>query len=229
MASMVDPALAVPESARSWLHQRTRAAINNDALPFGPDTAWSAKQAAPTGRATRKSRRAPRLSTSSAETLDAAPRRTKRTRKAKQPDPVDLEAEDEAEDEGAEFSDLEEDEDGQLGGGGNKRGKLLERNRVAASKCRQKKKVWVHDLEGAKSELETQHSSLQVEYNVLLDEVNQMKNYLMVHANCNDSNIDRWIGTEAQKFVERVTRRQQEEAFQGRRVSYSGSSLQESE
>lgn len=86
-----------------------------------------------------------------------------------------------------------------------KRDNLLERNRVAASKCRKKKKLWVHDLEEAKSDLELQHSSLQMQYNELLEEANQMKNNLIAHAGCHDHNIDRWIDREARRFVDRTT------------------------
>jgi hypothetical protein len=88
-----------------------------------------------------------------------------------------------------------------------KRTKYLERNRVAASKCRQKKKEWVHDLDETKAELESKHTNLQREYSVLLDEVSKMKNYLMTHAGCNDQNIDQWIEIEARKFVQKTTHR----------------------
>ena len=93
-----------------------------------------------------------------------------------------------------------------------KRTKYLERNRVAASKCRQKKKEWVHDLEETKAELESKHTDLQREYNVLLDEVSKMKNHLMTHAGCNDQNIDQWIEIEARKFVQKTTHRSEEGA-----------------
>ncbi|EEU41380.1 uncharacterized protein NECHADRAFT_83404 [Fusarium vanettenii 77-13-4] len=85
-----------------------------------------------------------------------------------------------------------------------KRSKFLKRNRIAASKCRQKKKEWVNNLEETRSELEHQHSTLQTEYNDLLGEVSKMKNQLMQHAGCNDSNINQWIENEARKFVQRT-------------------------
>ncbi|KND86712.1 Cyclic AMP-dependent transcription factor ATF-7, partial [Tolypocladium ophioglossoides CBS 100239] len=84
-----------------------------------------------------------------------------------------------------------------------RRSRCLERNRVAASKCREKKKQWVHDLESAKCELEQQHASLQAECAGLLDEATQIKNWLMQHAGCADANIDAWIGNEAMRFVQR--------------------------
>ncbi|SPO06886.1 uncharacterized protein DNG_09580 [Cephalotrichum gorgonifer] len=84
----------------------------------------------------------------------------------------------------------------------NKRDKFLERNRVAASKCRQRKKEWVSGLEEAKNGLEAQNSHLQMELNGLLGEVSRMKNQIMAHASCHDPNIDKWIDNEARRFVQ---------------------------
>lgn len=110
-----------------------------------------------------------------------------------------------------------------------KRNKYLERNRVAASKCRQKKKAWVSDLETQKSDLEAMHSNLQREYSSLVDQVTQLKNDLMIHAGCGDRNIDSWIETEAKRFVQRTTdrsdvyqRRLSSSGSTGRRPSYGG-------
>ncbi|KAL1872307.1 hypothetical protein VTK73DRAFT_1617 [Phialemonium thermophilum] len=83
-----------------------------------------------------------------------------------------------------------------------KRTKFLERNRIAASKCREKKKQYVSELEETKSELEAQHTQLQMEYNGLLTEVSGLKHHIMTHAKCNDPNIDRWLSNEARKFVQ---------------------------
>lgn len=82
-----------------------------------------------------------------------------------------------------------------------KRLKFLERNRRAASKCRQKKKEYVSGLEGRKEGLEVCHANLQREYQGLIGEISLMKNQLMQHAACNDSNIDQWLENEARKFV----------------------------
>jgi cyclic AMP-dependent transcription factor ATF-2 len=83
-----------------------------------------------------------------------------------------------------------------------KRNKFLERNRLAASKCREKKKMFVSELEQTKIDLEGQHTRLQVEFNGLLGEVSSLKHTLMTHAKCNDPNIDSWISNEARKFVQ---------------------------
>ncbi|KAG9252879.1 uncharacterized protein F5Z01DRAFT_638041 [Emericellopsis atlantica] len=86
-----------------------------------------------------------------------------------------------------------------------KRSKYLERNRIAASKCRQKKKAWVSDLETQKSELENTNRLLQRECTELVEQVTQLKNELMGHAGCADTNIDGWLETEAKRFVQRTT------------------------
>ncbi|KAI1125095.1 hypothetical protein F5Y10DRAFT_14269 [Nemania abortiva] len=89
-------------------------------------------------------------------------------------------------------------------GSGEKEGKrkhFLQRNRVAAMKCRKKKKEWVNDLEETKSGLESQNTHLHMELDGLVDEASRIRAQLMVHANCNDSNIDKWIENEAKRFV----------------------------
>ncbi|KAK8135280.1 bZIP transcription factor [Apiospora sp. TS-2023a] len=82
-----------------------------------------------------------------------------------------------------------------------KKNKTLERNRVAASKCREKKKDWTKDLEETKIGLESQNSHLQMEYSTLVKEVGEIRAQLMTHASCHDANIDKWIENEAKKFV----------------------------
>lgn len=104
--------------------------------------------------------------------------------------------------------------------GGNKRDKFLERNRIAASKCRQRKKQWVNGLEEAKNGLETQNSQLQMEYNSLLGEVSRMKNQIMSHATCHDPNIDKWIDNEARRFVQGAPEPTTAPDFQGGGVGY---------
>ncbi|KAF2973322.1 hypothetical protein GQX73_g351 [Xylaria multiplex] len=82
-----------------------------------------------------------------------------------------------------------------------KRRHFLQRNRVAAMKCRKKKKEWVSDLEETKSGLESQNAHLHMELDGLVDEASRIRAQLMAHANCNDSNIDKWIENEAKRFV----------------------------
>ncbi|KEY74853.1 hypothetical protein S40285_09291 [Stachybotrys chlorohalonatus IBT 40285] len=84
------------------------------------------------------------------------------------------------------------------------RNQFLERNRVAASKCRQKKKEWAQNLKDTKSMLEVQNKELHSEYDELLEQVIRMKNSLLCHATCDDPIIDRWIEVEARKYVEKL-------------------------
>ncbi|KAI1825560.1 hypothetical protein F4861DRAFT_537811 [Xylaria intraflava] len=86
-------------------------------------------------------------------------------------------------------------------GGEGKRKHFLQRNRVAAMKCRKKKKEWVNDLEETKTGLESHNAHLHMELDGLVDEASRIRAQLMVHANCNDSNIDKWIENEAKRFV----------------------------
>ncbi|KAF7516067.1 hypothetical protein G7054_g14313 [Neopestalotiopsis clavispora] len=82
-----------------------------------------------------------------------------------------------------------------------KREKFLERNRVAAGKCREKRKSWMTDLEDTKLELEDRNTRLRTEHNALLMEFNQMRALLMSHANCGDVRINKWVENEAKRFV----------------------------
>lgn len=88
---------------------------------------------------------------------------------------------------------------------GNKRNKFLERNRVAASKCRDKKKVMVSQLEETANTVERQRAELHVLRNALLSEAGDLKHMLMLHAKCNDDMIDGWIANEARRFVQTTT------------------------
>lgn len=88
-----------------------------------------------------------------------------------------------------------------------KRNHFLQRNRLAASKCRQKKKEWVNNLEVTKTGLEQQNLTLQMEKRELSDEVSRMKHQLMSHSDCNDANIDMWIENEARRVVENSVQR----------------------
>lgn len=92
-----------------------------------------------------------------------------------------------------------------------KRSQSLKRNRIAASKCRQKKKVWQNTLEERKGELERRHAALQRDYNELLGEASQLKNSLMVHSGCGDPSIDAWIEKAAIEYIAKSTAQQPEE------------------
>ncbi|XP_040057451.2 cyclic AMP-dependent transcription factor ATF-2 isoform X1 [Gasterosteus aculeatus] len=65
-----------------------------------------------------------------------------------------------------------------------KRRKFLERNRAAASRCRQKRKVWVQSLEKKSEDLNSMNGQLQNEVTLLRNEVAQLKQLLLAHKDC---------------------------------------------
>ncbi|XP_037391086.1 cyclic AMP-dependent transcription factor ATF-7 isoform X2 [Pygocentrus nattereri] len=65
-----------------------------------------------------------------------------------------------------------------------RRRKFLERNRAAASRCRQKRKVWVTSLEKKAEELTHTNLQLQNEVTLLRSEVTQLKQILLAHKDC---------------------------------------------
>ncbi|XP_077583650.1 cyclic AMP-dependent transcription factor ATF-2 isoform X2 [Stigmatopora nigra] len=65
-----------------------------------------------------------------------------------------------------------------------KRRKFLERNRAAASRCRQKRKVWVQSLEKKADDLHSVNGQLQSEVTLLRSEVAQLKQLLLAHKDC---------------------------------------------
>ncbi|XP_072300581.1 cyclic AMP-dependent transcription factor ATF-2 isoform X2 [Eucyclogobius newberryi] len=65
-----------------------------------------------------------------------------------------------------------------------KRRKFLERNRAAASRCRQKRKVWVQSLEKKAEDLNSVNGQLQNEVTLLRNEVAQLKQLLLAHKDC---------------------------------------------
>uniref|UniRef100_UPI0037E8760C cyclic AMP-dependent transcription factor ATF-2 n=1 Tax=Semicossyphus pulcher TaxID=241346 RepID=UPI0037E8760C len=65
-----------------------------------------------------------------------------------------------------------------------KRRKFLERNRAAASRCRQKRKVWVQSLEKKADDLNSMNGQLQNEVTLLRNEVAQLKQLLLAHKDC---------------------------------------------
>uniref|UniRef100_A0A3Q4HDJ7 Cyclic AMP-dependent transcription factor ATF-2 n=1 Tax=Neolamprologus brichardi TaxID=32507 RepID=A0A3Q4HDJ7_NEOBR len=65
-----------------------------------------------------------------------------------------------------------------------KRRKFLERNRAAASRCRQKRKVWVQSLEKKAEDLASMNARLQTEVTDLRNEVARLKQLLLAHKDC---------------------------------------------
>ncbi|XP_028847508.1 cyclic AMP-responsive element-binding protein 5-like isoform X2 [Denticeps clupeoides] len=65
-----------------------------------------------------------------------------------------------------------------------RRQRFLERNRAAASRCRQKRKMWVSSLERKAEELTDNNVHLQNEVTSLSSEVTQLKLILQSHKDC---------------------------------------------
>lgn len=78
-----------------------------------------------------------------------------------------------------------------------KRTKFLERNRVAASKCRQKKKEWTSNLEERARQLQANKTQLSVMASSLRDEVLYLKGEMLEHKNCGCSRIRDYLSREA--------------------------------
>ncbi|XP_038552624.1 cyclic AMP-dependent transcription factor ATF-7b isoform X4 [Micropterus salmoides] len=65
-----------------------------------------------------------------------------------------------------------------------RRQRFLERNRAAASRCRQKRKIWVNSLEKKADDLANMNVSLTNEVTLLRNEVAQLKQLLLAHKDC---------------------------------------------
>ncbi|CAO3639878.1 unnamed protein product [Cunninghamella blakesleeana] len=65
-----------------------------------------------------------------------------------------------------------------------KRKKVLERNRQAALKCRQRKKQWLNDLQAKLEYLTNDNEHLQIQCNLMREELIQLRNILWSHKEC---------------------------------------------
>ncbi|XP_067282422.1 cyclic AMP-responsive element-binding protein 5 isoform X3 [Pseudorasbora parva] len=103
-----------------------------------------------------------------------------------------------------------------------RRRKFLERNRAAATRCRQKRKVWVVSLERKAEELTHTNLQLQNEVTSLRTEVTQLKQILLAHKDCPVSVRQR----ETQSAVSSPTGSPvQQHAIQHNSISTSSSTL----
>jgi molecular chaperone GrpE (heat shock protein) len=89
-----------------------------------------------------------------------------------------------------------------------KKEQVKQRNRVAASKCRQKKRTKADELKEQSSSLEADNNNLHNEYERLRKEIGQVKSDLMHHTECNDDNINQWISNEAKTYVDKLVRKE---------------------
>jgi len=80
-----------------------------------------------------------------------------------------------------------------------KRKKFLERNRLAASKCRQKKKEWANNLEDQARYQAQENKLLRASVTQLRDECLYLKNFLLsMHSGCNCMGVKNYLLKEAQ-------------------------------
>jgi len=95
----------------------------------------------------------------------------------------------EPEDEPEEVLDLSKEEynaNGKKMTDEDKRKNFLERNRVAALKCRQRKKQWLSNLQSKADNLELENMKLSEHISVLTNELHNMKTFVHAHKNCPD-------------------------------------------
>ena len=69
----------------------------------------------------------------------------------------------------------------------------LEKNRVAAHKCRQRKKEYINSLEDRAREFSSKNKMLKESVAVLREEVLSLKNEVLVHAGCNFWAVDEYL------------------------------------
>lgn len=81
------------------------------------------------------------------------------------------------------------------------RERFLERNRQAASRCRQKRKEHMQQLESRFKEQSEKHQRLQSESRFLRLEILSLKNEMLKHADCTDNHVSEYL----QQMVERVS------------------------
>ena len=74
-----------------------------------------------------------------------------------------------------------------------KREKFLERNRIAASKCRQKKKEWTSNLETRARELTAERAHLTAYVASLKEELLYLKGECLKHTDCNCTRIREYL------------------------------------
>lgn len=83
-----------------------------------------------------------------------------------------------------------------------KRSKFLERNRVAASKCRQKKKEWTQNLENRARELQKNNNQLRMVVDSCRQEILFLKGELLKHSQCDCESIQSFIKSGIHNFAD---------------------------
>lgn len=85
-----------------------------------------------------------------------------------------------------------------------KRSKFLERNRVAASKCRQKKKEWTSNLEVRARDLQSAKNQLTVVVTSLKEEIIFLKGEMLKHSSCGCTAIKDYLNREVASMSQSV-------------------------
>jgi hypothetical protein len=81
-----------------------------------------------------------------------------------------------------------------------KRKKFLERNRVAADKCRQNRKKWIDDLQSKAHYLGADNAVKKAQLEELEQEIVQIRSLLFIHSrSCNEKDLLDWIEQESSK------------------------------
>ncbi|KAJ3409468.1 hypothetical protein HDV05_004431 [Chytridiales sp. JEL 0842] len=88
-----------------------------------------------------------------------------------------------------------DEEDGRLLTEEEKRRRFLERNRIAAHKCRQKKKQWMQELEARSMEAEKQNKEMHILVSQLREEIVMLKNQMLLHRDCNCESIRSFVNS----------------------------------
>ncbi|KAG0652077.1 Transcription factor mts1 [Hyphodiscus hymeniophilus] len=83
-----------------------------------------------------------------------------------------------------------------------KRKNFLERNRVAALKCRQRKKQWLANLQHKVEVFSSENDALNSQINSLRDEVVNLKTLLLAHKDCPISQQQGLAGLQMQQMME---------------------------
>jgi hypothetical protein len=84
------------------------------------------------------------------------------------------------------------------------RTKVLERNRVAATKCRSRKRSEASTLAQCEQEMEDRNRQLSATFEELRHEIYVLKTQLLQHNNCNCVLIQKYIANEAKKSVDKL-------------------------
>lgn len=82
-----------------------------------------------------------------------------------------------------------------------RRSRFLERNRVAASKCRQKKKEWTQNLEHRARDLQRENHSLRLLLDSCKEEILFLKGEMLKHTGCGCENIQESLQRGVDPFV----------------------------